>query len=346
MKVPHIAHHGLVRLGRDVYLRKPQAAQAIKTATGNLTLNGSVTSSSSSFLSTLPPHPSAVAQPSIVLIFGWMGAKLPHVLKYSNTYSEIYPESTQVIVRSEPSYFWSSKKARITSIEPVVETLEALGCLPPAQSSSASKVLRRADVQPLFSNPAPSILVHTFSNGGAWQLATLSELLSSRTYPHTTKLSPGALILDSCPGDGGVEGTINAFSGLIHNPILRHLVTFIIRLLYFYGYLRRKILPSRSGTVFDRMKTRVNTPQLLPWFTKDTPRLYFYSTKDDIIPIHEVETHVEKARERGLNVRVERFEDSKHVAHARADPERYWSAVRKLWEDAVRGGADVSSKSE
>lgn len=67
-----------------------------------------------------------------------------------------------------------------------------------------------------------------------------------------------------------------------------------------------------------------------------------------MIPYHEVEKHAEKAREVGLNVRMERFEDSKHVAHARADPERYWGAVRRLWEDAVRvsSGEDNSSKSE
>ena len=169
-------------------------------------------------------------------------------------------------------------------------------------------------------------------------MATLSELLSSRSYPPMSKLSPAALVLDSCPGDGGVEGTVKAFSGLVRNPVLRSVVLFVIRFLYFFAAIRRRLHLTRSQSVFDGMKARLNTEKLLPWFLKDTPRLYLFSSKDDVIPYHEVEKHAQQAKDLGLNVRAERFEDSQHVAHARADPERYWSAVKQLWEEAVRPG--------
>ena len=65
------------------------------------------------------------------------------------------------------------------------------------------------------------------------------------------------------------------------------------------------------------------------------PRLYLYSKADLIIPGEEVAAHVKEARARGVEVAEEVFERSPHVSHARTEPERYWAAVRKLWERAA-----------
>ena len=54
----------------------------------------------------------------------------------------------------------------------------------------------------------------------------------------------------------------------------------------------------------------------------------------------EVEEHAEEARKAGLDVRMERFEGSPHVAHARTGPERYWGVVQKVWEDATASFAE------
>lgn len=42
-----------------------------------------------------------------------VGAKLPHILKYVQSYRVFYPSATQIIVRSEPASFWSSDKAKV-----------------------------------------------------------------------------------------------------------------------------------------------------------------------------------------------------------------------------------------
>ena len=55
----------------------------------------------------------------------------------------------------------------------------------------------------------------------------------------------------------------------------------------------------------------------------------------------EVEEHAEEARKAGLDVRMERFGGSPHVAHARTDPVRYWGVVKKVWEDAISSPAEV-----
>ncbi len=65
------------------------------------------------------------------------------------------------------------------------------------------------------------------------------------------------------------------------------------------------------------------------------PRLYLYSMTDLIIPGDEVAAHAEQARAGGVAVAEEVFERSAHVSHARTDPERYWAAVKRLWEEAA-----------
>ena len=60
-----------------------------------------------------------------------------------------------------------------------------------------------------------------------------------------------------------------------------------------------------------------------------------------MVPWTEVEEHAEEARKAGLDVRMERFEGSPHVAHARTDLERYWGTVKKVWEHATSPPAEV-----
>ncbi|KAF8960066.1 hypothetical protein BDZ97DRAFT_1761030 [Flammula alnicola] len=308
----HTSKHdsgGLVAIGRGIYFSKP-----IKK-TG---LDAERKDSSST---------SSVSAPTLILIFTWMGAKLPHVLKYTKLYDELYPEAAKIVVRSEASFFWSTTRAKRAYLQPVVEALELLGCLPPA--INPSKKTRDACIEPVVAYPAPRVLVHAFSNGGAWQLTTLSSMLASRPTsayytkvlsPATSPLPASVLILDSCPGNGGVDKTIRAFTSVVgRNPILRRLVVLFVRGLYWYMALHKRITsllsflsrsPSRklqeSTSGIESMKTHLLAPHLLPWFSPSTTkRLYIYSTADDIIPAEEVEAHAERARKVGLDVRTE-----------------------------------------
>ncbi|KAF8553926.1 hypothetical protein OG21DRAFT_1175910 [Imleria badia] len=59
-----------------------------------------------------------------------------------------------------------------------------------------------------------------------------------------------------------------------------------------------------------------------------TPRLYIFSKKDEVVPWQAVQQHVETAKKSGLNVRCEVYEESAHVAHVRHDPKRYWASIQ------------------
>ncbi|KAJ3510688.1 hypothetical protein NLJ89_g4526 [Agrocybe chaxingu] len=132
-----LANSGIVPIGKGIYLsRKPKDDIDVE---------------------------SEVAAPTVILLFGWMGAQLPHLLKYIKVYDELYPQATKIVIRSEASFFWTIKKRKNAYLAPVVEALEALGCLPPRKSSSA--LVRNGTIDPVLPPPKPRVLVHVFSNG-------------------------------------------------------------------------------------------------------------------------------------------------------------------------------------
>ncbi|KAE9391483.1 hypothetical protein BT96DRAFT_864912 [Gymnopus androsaceus JB14] len=281
------------------------------------------------------PEKSPNSDPNIILIFGWMGAKLPHLFKYTKVYEEMYPHATQIVVKSNPEFFWSFNRTRRRNLIPVAEILEAGGYI---QGKSKG---------PQVPEKPPRILVHSFSNGGATQLYTLGTLLRARSAnaskPTSTPQSTGsdivsALVIDSCPGDASFSLMLRAFTEFIPNPLQRFSMTIVVTLLYIISLVKTRIF--RFKHLFERFKdgllsTGKDGGAILPWLNKETPRMYVYSEKDEMISPQQIKKHIEEARRRGLNVRIEVYEDTSHVAHARSYPERYWGAVKDLWDSAV-----------
>ncbi len=143
-----------------------------------------------------------------------------------------------------------------------------------------------------------------------------------------------AIILDSCPGDESLSAAQRAFSSAFSRSIIRILANVFVALLYCLQILARYLF--RQKSILQHMKYRLNDSHVLPWTGKGTPRLYIYSDGDEIVASGAVEEHVTEAKAKGLNVRAEKFgNESKHVAHARADPKRYWGAVERVWREAL-----------
>ncbi|KAJ3889036.1 hypothetical protein GG344DRAFT_52430 [Lentinula edodes] len=280
----------------------------------------------------IPPSKSfsdATIYTNIILVFGWMGAKLPHILKYTKVYEDMYPNATQIIVQSEPHFFWSSKRTRMNNLVPVAEVLEAHGCNGTRQES------------PRDDNP-PRILVHkqlslkSFPTGGGVQLLTLGNLLRSKWSLDLHGGHVSAMVIDSCPGTPSLWRTVQAFC--IFLPTLLRIPS-VILVTFIYGIITLiKQWVFGVQPISERLKEGLlrKGPQggILPWMNEQTPRMYVCSKKDDLIPIDQIEGHVKEARRRGLNVKIEMYEDTPHVAHARSYPERYWGAVKDLWVSA------------
>ncbi|KAJ3976079.1 hypothetical protein EV361DRAFT_958954 [Lentinula raphanica] len=295
-------HSGLLPVGNGLYLRQ-----------------GSSTSFNTSRESRVD-H----SAPNLILVFGWMGGTLFGLSRYNKVYAETYPNATQIIIQSDPLLFWKSNQMRMKKLLPLAEILEAHGCV--GIPSETHK------------NIPPKILVHS----GAIQMLTLGNLLYARLdssiNPEARQMPRvSAVVFDSCPGTASLWRTVQAFSAALH-PILR--VPTLILVTFFYGIIaivKQWLLGIQP--ISERLKEGLlrNGPEggVLPWMDEKTPRMYVCSKKDEIIPIDQTEEHVNEARRRGLNARIEVYENTPHVAHAKSYPERYWGAVRALWASAV-----------
>ncbi|KAF5379668.1 hypothetical protein D9615_005754 [Tricholomella constricta] len=266
--------------------------------------------------------------PTLILIFGWMGAKLPHLLKYTKVYDELYPNATKLLIRCHPSFFWTRESTRRAQLAPVVDTLQALGHLPPSTKtntdSSQIKLIQ------------PRLLIHAFSNGGCSRLTCLSRLLKAQ-FPDWNLIQPSTctLVFDSCPGLGDIQYSQRAFGSLGRNWLLKRLVNTVITCLFVYSAITSRLFGWKNA--IELLQIALHNPRLLPWMYKSTPRLYLYSRADEVVPFHEIERHIKDAENAGLDVHSQVFEGTPHVSHARIEPERYWATVTSVWRGADSG---------
>ncbi|KAI0091763.1 hypothetical protein BDY19DRAFT_904371 [Irpex rosettiformis] len=250
--------------------------------------------------------------PSLIIIFGWF-----------------------VVIESQFDWLFQAQSTRESFIEPVADLLDEL------QSTEGNRFR--------------GVFLHVMSNGGAAQFMTLSKVLAKRTR-HTTRRFPVAMVLDSTPDSSTLRCLMTGISASIRDPLSKLVAGPLVFLLYSvfrfsYG-ITTPLLPE--------VRQRLNSPTIIPFYlnparhqngtlidypnippSADTkkevqwiPRLYVCSMTDEITEFKSVQTHIEEAKRSGLDVRVEIYENSPHVSHAKVDPERYWKAVRQLWKDA------------
>jgi len=147
-------------------------------------------------------------------------------------------------------------------------------------------------------------------------------------------LFTSALILDSCPAVGNLNTIKLAFTAVVRNPVVRLIVLIFLYTKHFIG-LGLSLLFGKRIMIMENLRIEMSNPRVLTWMSLHTPRLYLFSRKDKLIPWQEVTSHAETARERGMDVLCELFEESEHVAHVRVEPERYWSSVQQVWTVAI-----------
>ncbi|KAF8911196.1 hypothetical protein CPB85DRAFT_1455325 [Mucidula mucida] len=297
-----------IKLGSEVYLRKPSVASDDGDS------------------------------PNIILVFGWMGAKLRHLHKYTKVYEELYPGATQVLVLAHHhssipqkdegninllnSFIPNCLSAK--AVAPVVEILEALGAIP----GMPSAILEKKKVP-----TSPRILIHSFSNGGAYCMMTLGKLLAARPMPSFESSSRGtcALILDSAPGGGGLHSANEAFTGHMRNPVGKFCAQVFISTLYILGYMvgpmiGRKtalqrirdpstpLISSRGWVSARRGCTCI--PRVIQW--------YLGWTRKRMRALPRTWAECEDRRLRGFCA----------CGSCQDHPVEYWDAVKSIWNEA------------
>jgi hypothetical protein len=201
----------------------------------------------------------------------------------------------------------------------------------------------------MFEVSPPSILVHVFSNGesaskcpkllqvtvlgGAFQLVELSRMLQATGQNFDTSLANG-IIYDSAPGTGTLVVLLQAFYAPFRSLVAKILITIPLTFIFYLFAAIEFVTGQRPA--FDTMREGLNKAKVLPWTDASTPRLYIYSDTDKIVQQKAVVEHFAEAKKLGLNVTEERFKESAHVSHSKADPGRYWGAVKSLWTEASK----------
>ncbi|CDO72804.1 hypothetical protein BN946_scf184994.g57 [Trametes cinnabarina] len=252
--------------------------------------------------------------PTLVIIFGWLGAKRPTIQKYSDAYRRLYPSSAQLVVNADTLRFWKLPAVRNRAMGPVVSRV--------ADYLSDSK-----------EGGAPRILLHVMSNGGVCSLVDFASAVRKRGIraPEGTKC---AIVLDSAPAPVTFSIMNRAFTASIRNVFIKYLTMALLSSIYVCTRIIQILF--RLPKAMEREMAAVNDPALLPWTSVKTPRLYLYSSGDTIVPATGVEKHMQEARIIGFPVQSVHFGQSAHVSHARNDPEKYWNAIRVFWEEVTR----------
>ncbi|KAJ7149193.1 hypothetical protein C8R43DRAFT_1192842 [Mycena crocata] len=239
-------------------------------------------------------------------------ARASHLQKYVDNLHIEFPGATIVVIKSFSNFFWSSNAHLESVLMPVVDVLKA---------ETATK-------------NCGGILVHVLSNGGGFNYMTFHKLLEKLATPGLLlgESTPSALILDSTPGDDGLVSSISF--GAPANPILHLLAIPPISMLYGIFYA---INTARGNTpIFEQLRATLLSSDILPTVVggtvETTPRMYVYSKIDKIAAPAKIEAHIEAAERNGFDVRVEVYDTTGHVGHARKDPERYWTSVRQMWK--------------
>ncbi|TXT11201.1 hypothetical protein VHUM_01952 [Vanrija humicola] len=244
-----------------------------------------------------------------------MGAKDVHIAKYLTPYRAAYPSSPIVVIRTELSDFLVPGRRDETDASSISSV---------STSDIADSELSGVLVKP---RPArPELLIHVWSNGGGSVLAHLRAVLKKAQVT----LPRYSFVLDSTPGQFHYRSTYTAFA-LSFPPWLRRILSPFLHAMVAWFWLRQNIsrVFGGPGGPLRTAAASHNTPLAR---ASEVRRAYIYSDGDKLIHAADVEEHARDAEARGFNVRKENFGQSAHVAHMKADPERYWRVARETFE--------------
>jgi hypothetical protein len=250
-----------------------------------------------------PPSSFTPTSPSLIIISTWFQALPRHVSKYTSTYRNLYPNATILLLSTIiPDMVYRPYSTQQKNLLPAIPLLVE------------------------HQQPDKEILLHIFSNSGAHTACQLARAYKSQTG---LGLRIGALILDSVPGINTYRGMTNGFiGGLPSTPVLKQLLSLVAYGLV--GVITLKEVATGEDHWTQKTRKDLNAEEL---FQSTRGRLYIYSKEDKIVGWTDVENHAEDAENKGLGeVRKELWEKSGHVGHMFSNKEKYWNAVRSLWD--------------
>jgi hypothetical protein len=261
-------------------------------------------------------QPDINTDPSAVIIFGWGGSSPSHLRPYTKKYKSLYP-SSRIVALGSP----------FTDMFPW-----PIRSQPQREEGFQELLAACADA-----DNENGILVHVFSNSGSYRFANLAT-----RYRLTTRkpLPIRAMVIDSAPCFSSVVDKANALTkGFSLSGPTQFFANVILSMVLSVSWAWT--LLTWQHEPMQRTEEVLINPKIV---RRAASRVYIYSKEDRIVHWKGIENSAKEADKHGYTVRLERFQGSQHVMHARQDPARYWSIVEGLWDEAVRG--DENTKFE
>jgi hypothetical protein len=251
---------------------------------------------------TTTTSPSSSSGPDLILLPSWLDASPRHIAKYTRGYQTLYPTARILLLTTAlTDVTLHTRAAEAARLAPTLSLLTSL----PSHTG---------------------ILLHSFSNGGAYTAHLLARLYLARTG-HVLPIS--AQILDSSPGHGHYGRTATAMAlSLPRSPAVLHYVSLVMLHLFLAVYYVAKTATGGLN------KVQVMREGLLDvkFWDNGVPRCYVYSKEDKMVTWGDVVEHAGMAREKGWKrVSVEEFDGSAHCGHLLVDEGRYWGIVERVW---------------
>jgi hypothetical protein len=241
-------------------------------------------------------RPAKDASPDLILLLSWGNAILRNVAKYTASYHTLYPHSPILVVRTQFADIFTRNQA-----------------IQDEEMASAIAVLRSLP-------KGAGVLVHSFSNGGMYRFCSLSRMYGG---PIPVK----AWVIDSAPGKARLLRSVKAVAySLPEEWYLRWSIGLIVLVSLFLVRTWYTLTGGMGPT--DKMRGFANAEGAVDLTAK---RCYIYSKEDELVEPGDVLEHARDAKAKGVDVRVEEFVGTKHVAHVRGHEKRYWGLVREVW---------------
>lgn len=303
-----------IRLSPSTFLYPPSSEEETNGGAGNKKSD--------------PSHPRAV------VLATWAFAQDAHIAKYVGQYRQRYPGASVLVAKCFLRHFFWLPAAR--------EDLAALAVAIRSVMADDDQ-----DGEPAANNDANAdgggkaerakMILHIFSNSGlstAYQLRNVYEADGRTPFPQRVT------IYDSTPGRYEYWSITSSLQfGIPPGRWLQKLVSFpLAHLLSSSLWVWCRVLRGEDWVAKWAAAANSDDPRGkgVAGGQRETCRSYAYSRADPLVESWVVEAHAADARARGFTVvhAADFGEGSAHVAHSRADPERYWGLVTDTWETA------------
>lgn len=301
-------------------------------------------------------HPTSTK--AVVLIYGWLGSQPKHIMKYANLYTE---RECAVIYDIAPVMALMTKFDKPLDkivLKTVKKACDLIRFVEKDIGSGSTKNSRTSSEEEAPRRQKVPVIIHYFSNGGAFVAERLGFLIqSAENYsfhqkktglerPKSTHRKPkyvdqsavsdllflsyrlkdiGFEISDSAPAYLYREASFNALETGVSNAAVKGLFKCLLVLFYDGRRLWNNCRKQDQEEV-KFWKSMIQNDLC-------SRQAFIYSVNDKMTNSVKVDEFIEERKGRGVQVFCLKFDDSDHVLHLRKYPDEYKSFIKQIWQE-------------